>query len=88
MASPAPPLPPGTASGIQPLKKGARAVERKYTVPFTTHQVRSAAVGTVFYDHGTKMRITRIGTPYIGRNDRPAFDTWAVPELGPAQPAA
>lgn len=53
--------------------------ETKYTAPFTVRQVAAAQVGAVFYDKGVKMRITRVGKPYIDGSNRPAFDAWAVP---------
>jgi hypothetical protein len=62
------------------MKKGDRAMEKKYTAPFTARQVRNMVVGAIFYDHGKKMRVTRIGTAYIDSTDKPAFDSWAVPE--------
>jgi hypothetical protein len=55
-------------------------MEKKYTAPFTARQVRNMIVGSIFYDHGMKMRVTRIGTAYIDSTDKPAFDSWAVPE--------
>jgi hypothetical protein len=57
-----------------------QAAEKKYTAPFTAAQVRAAVPGSVFLDHGVKMRITRTGPAYIDATRKPAFDTWAVPD--------
>lgn len=57
-----------------------QSIEKKHTVPFTATQVRNSVVGMIFYDHGVKMRVTRIGAAYIDSTDKPAFDTWAVPD--------
>ncbi len=53
--------------------------EKKYTAPYTARQIYHAKVGNTFFDQGVKMRITRVGDPYIDVDHKPAFDSWAVP---------
>ena len=55
-------------------------MEKKYPAPFPARQVKNMVVGTFFYNHGKKMRITRIETAYIDSTNKPAFDSWAVSE--------
>jgi len=53
--------------------------EKRYTVPCTAAQIRHAVVGTVFYDGGKPMRITRVGASFI-QDGKPVFNAWAVPK--------
>lgn len=54
---------------------------KRYTTSFTKTQIRTAVVGTKFFDHGRLMMIISVGKPYWDGN-RKAFDIEAV-ELEP-----
>lgn len=59
-------------------------MEKKYTAPLTSAQLRNAEVGNVFYHGGRKMRITRVEPSYLDSDGKRVFDAWAEPYQEPA----